>query len=155
MTSYSHWHFSPHLTILSLFILFILMLQEHDQYYWGFFQWMQSNVRTRSATTCSQNPVFFFHSQCSELARCPSGLWPLKPVTFTSQVIALTTALGSNVRKFHKALEEPPVSLFPPKSQGECSNCTVMWIIQCGSRSIANIMSVWQTSFRIFHLFKK
>lgn len=57
---------------------------------------------------------FFFHSQCSELARCPSGLWPLKPVTFTSQVIALTTALGSNVRKFHKALEEPPVSLFPP-----------------------------------------
>lgn len=154
MTSYSHWHFSPHLTILSLFILFILMLQEHDQYYWGFFQWMQSNVRTRSATTCSQNPVFF-HSQCSELARCPSGLWPLKPVTFTSQVIALTTALGSNVRKFHKALEEPPVSLFPPKSQGECSNCTVMWIIQCGSRSIANIMSVWQTSFRIFHLFKK
>lgn len=154
MTSYSHWHFSPHLTILSLFILFILMLQEHDQYYWGFFQWMQSNVRTRSATTCSQNPVFSTANvQNWPDALLDCDLWNQWP--FTSQVIALTTALGSNVRKFHKALEEPPVSLFPPKSQGECPNCTVMWIIQCGSRSIANIMSVWQTSFRIFHLFKK
>lgn len=60
----------------------------------------------------------FFHSMylCNVQnwpdALLDCDLWNQWP--FTCQVIALTTALGSNVRKFHKALEEPPVSLFPP-----------------------------------------